>query len=706
MSLLPERTEELFPTWVELGEESLRSEHRDFEQMYQNLRQEGRFLPVTKVGPYTRYRIATRHLEDGGHGSVMHICRELLAEYPDLVPALDTMIESTIARGLDREAIRLVIERLALVGVDDATRDFLERIDAAAYTPQQLMSAMRADPFGAGRAVVARHFLDVGEPERAWRALADVAQEPSGNDPLRLIRGRTLNALGRHAQALEELESLGQRGKLDGELLEALAEAYLRVGSEEAVEALIGRLLEQKLIDRDATLAVVDRLLERGRFGQAARLLERLDAEVELRGGDVLMHMALGSALSGDRAAASEALERAEAFVDDGGVELLRVLIAIDERDWTYLPELVSDVRAAKHELTPYVDAILALLEERLEAGNQMAESGLRENPASAEWMLLRAAARMLVAADIEPPSYAGRKAAEQTIAVLRGETGAGRDPREILGSLLALDVDGWAVWAARGVERMSAEGSGGLWPAYLESRVMHGLGRNDEARAILERLTRRFPRFGPGWDALLEQYHLQYAENPYHGRILGTRKNRLRAVGRESPDDRLQIALDAASEKLLAGKLAEAADDIQRALDQSEGNTSRVRALLGRLYWATGQTRRAVVEYDRACEDLGPGSAHALVAEFLGVLRKARSGVQREARKPRRKRERLSAEHVAGYLDSLEARFPQDPLIPLERTRIEIDRDRRNPDLYASRDPEAMVSSIARAADHSQTRL
>ncbi|MCP3920340.1 MAG: hypothetical protein GY711_32845 [bacterium] len=677
MAMLPERTAELYDTWVELGEASLLSEQQDFDKLYTRVRMRDAAFPSADVGPYTLYRIAERHYENGAYLSAIRVTRELLLNYPDLLPVIDTLTKSLIARGQSRQAIEHIIERLALVGADETTRGYIAQLEPEDFTEDQILRAIRADPIGLGRSYVARFLLDNGAPERAWRALS-MADAPADDIDQQLLRGDALIQLGRFEEASAQLSGI-ELGRLDGRLIETLIEARLGAGENDEVQALVGRLVATSDPDREVLLAVTDQLLLGSRYEDAGRLLERLDGDVQSRGSDVLVRMALQCALTGDRSGALDALERAEPFYADGSLELVRIFFAVEDHDWTRLPALVTELRATDFTPTPLQDAILALFEERLEAGNQMAETGRRENPYSPEWMIVHSGARLLVDADIVPSAYFGKLAKQDTRALLRGGTGVNRDPREALMLLLAIDHGGWSIWATPRVFRLFQEKGGMIWPAYLSTRLYRVLGKNDAALNGLERLAERQPDFGPAWDTLLEVLYEEYPENPYHGRILATRVKRLRSLGRVFQDEPLQIAIDAASELVLDGDYARAADRIQRALDQAEGSTNAGRALLGRLYSLEGNYKRAVVEYDRACEDLEPASDSPLVKEFLDIL-------QRAGRTNAKPGQRLSPERINAYLDRLEGRFPHDPLIPLERTRVEVASDPRNPDLFVTR--------------------
>lgn len=495
---------------------------------------------------------------------------------------------------------------------------------------------------------------------------------------LRVLRARALEELGRHADALVELDGLLEDDLVRDDALSVLVAAHLRSGEPEGLDALVqvlgAELAREGTAAKQLALHAVDELLARGELDRAGALLATLDSRVETRGGDVLQRLALRAALANDREGALTALERAEAFVEDGQIELARLLFAIEDRDWTRLPRLVGDLRATTFAPDELQDAILALLEERLEAGAQMARTGLDANPLSPGWALAYAAAQLLTDEAIELPAAHGADAADQIRATLRGREGRSRDPREVLALVLAPQARGWALWALPRVLELPQKGGGELWPAAVAAGLHVRLGDVDAALARYGELVTTFPHFAPGWEGL-DAVTRSRVSDPWAKEVLAVRVRRAKVLGESGVRGPVEKALDSCAERLLAGDTKNAAKVLATALAEQEGRTHQGRAFLARIYAALGEYKLATAEYELALSEERRASDSALVGEYVDVLGQAwQPKVKRRAR--------VAVARVAAALEELELRFQRDPLIPLERARLGMARETRTPAL------------------------
>lgn len=674
MSLLPRRVDELMDFWKELGEKSLSAAGRDFGEVYGNMQAKALTHPNVDVGPYTLYRIALAHVDAGREKAGQGVAERILRTYPNLLPAIDVIIESHLRRGQDSLAAARILDRIGLTGRDAKASEFLGRLGASPFSPGQLLNAMEIDPTGTGRMVVVRHLIETDQAQSALQALALNDERAASNPEVQLLEARALVALGESKRATNMLEPLMRHRVFGDQALEYLVQARLSTGEPEDLEVLVERLEEHARPDRELVLRVADHLLAAKRGSLASVLLDRLDSEAETRGGDVLQRMALASAIAGDREGTVEALERAEAFSSDGSLEIARILFSIEDRQWTQLPGLVQELGSTDFRPNPRQKAILSILEERLAPAENVATKALEIAPHDPEWALIRAAAAALADEPIELPPFFGKRTRAQT-RMFMGR-GTDRDPRETLGYLLALDLPGWAIWAGPKIFRIKKEDGGSLWPLYFNVRIMQALGYEVPARKNLRVLTRLHPDFGPGWN-MSEAFARQFPEDPMKARaeLARLRRDRLAALGPDLSGSPHEVAVDLASNEVMEGNYEEAINGLKRAFTESP-DKAYGREILGRLYGREDNFAAAIAQYNKACEALEPGSDHEIVEEYLELLYTALETDESPA----------VQDLIRRAVALLNQRFPTDPLVPLAASRLEILDDPLNPDLMVGR--------------------
>jgi tetratricopeptide (TPR) repeat protein len=675
MSLLPSRTDEMLERWAEIGMESLKSDGRTLQSVYGRMRGSNQLLPFEAVGPWALFRLGEMHLEYERPHAALAISNELRNEYPGLLPALDLAIRAQLDRGFERQAADLLLERLALAGRDAATVEYLGRLSPGTFSREQVMEAVRIDPMHTGRLVVARHLLEKGEPERAFKALR---VNPDDVDPETILTAaRASLLLERYNQAIAAVETLPEDSPFSGEARDIEVRARLASDNPQDVQTLVAGLVGAEEPDRDMLMFIGRQLVKGGDFALARQMYTRLDADPATRGGDLLLAMALASGLMRDREAADAALERAEAFDPTGGSEFARMLFALEDRDWLALPGRVSDLRATEFRPSASQEVILSVFEERLEDALALAKEGLAANPTSARWGLILAACQSLAGVPIKLPAYFGNNYANETSAILRGRGDAVRDPREVLSILVALEHKDWVLWAAPRVFGISHEAAGGMWPAFLGALTMLELGDANAAKNFLSPMHTRYRRFGPAWDMALQIEIDAGITAPYAPELVELRTQRARSLGEANSADSHQVLIDRAAKLMLNGTPRPA---IALLRDTFEDPNTPIelpgRDLFAQLLVQTGDYANGIQQMARACEALPRASDHTQIAQILEWIETANKLGMRGMNK------RL----VEPLLKRLSGKFPDDPLIPLVLAEREIGVDERNPALDLGR--------------------
>lgn len=671
MALLPKRTEELFDTWRTLGEASLDAADLDFDEIYERLRQFNQQLPSQDLGPYSLYRIARKHLDAGNAVAANIVARHLLEKFPGLVPAIDISLEAFAQDQAWYPVGRQLLERLRLVGPSELSTTYLKELPDGVFTREEILEIMSIDPSAQGRLRVAYHLLSSGQPLASLRALRLVEGQPDLGE-MKLLRAQALLELERWEAAALEAEELVLDPRYDSQAFPIVLHARLREAQPERVAVLVEELLVREPIPEDLTLLSARRLLAAGQFDLAQRLLERLDSSVETRSGEVLHLMALRSALANDRRGALEALERAEAFSDDGRAELLRVALLADAHAWQALPASVKRLEDTQQPAGTVPSALMPLFAGQLELGLRLAQNGLEENATHPFWALALAGAQLLGDLPLELPEFFGESAAPQAARALRGSAEHQRDPREILALLLVMNIDGWPLWIRQRTRAHLEEGGGSLWLLILDAQAAERTGDHLDAEITYDRMTSGVADFGPGWALLEEATRRRHPQDPIDPEVLQVLANRSRAQGAGALTSRSDVLLSGASRNQRAGRLTEAVRYLSRNLEKAEeGVLSLPRLLLARMTAELGLYRSAAEQYRQVLARQAPRSDHPWVEEYLTVLERAITSETEE--------ESYSVMEAKALINQLQAHMPADPLISLAQLKIELASDKRN---------------------------
>ncbi len=640
MALLPARTSELLPRWLEIGADELRSIGLDLRNVQQDIRNGLNVRPSSGAAPYELYALARAEFEAGKLYETQLLLQELELAVPNFVPTLDLRIQLLQARGRTRDLVDAFLTRMELVGYDARSRELQAALPADALTPADLRRIVRADPELSGRMALARSLAARGERRSALQALLQIPAGQLGSAG-QVFAARLELDSGSADAAFQRLGALGDElGSAPG-ALETWIAAGLRAGRAEDLRAQLAPRIAALTPDRARFLALADRLLTSGEARLAAGLLQRLDqAGKAFRGGELSWRLcACALALQAPDAFA-QSIERAAAFDTRGEVELLQLLALPAEASPEDLQGAVLAVRKAGWRASPLGQAALALL-----AG---------EGPALSS---------ALEAARLQAPG-------EPLVDWLAGAAPAGADAREL--AALALTLERPALGAVA-LARLgtSEEQAGSTWRAWIRARLYRQAGEREAEERVLRALLERDPRFVAAWDRL----DALHADPDDEGQgDLDLRLARAQALGESSgtPAERewlrsRELERQGALEDALAAARSAAAD---------APDSGPILHHLGRLALGLERLPLALEAYRRALPRL-PASSHARsTLEFLELLESARG-----AEPPL-----LDAEAERSELERLAARAPDDPRVLLAQARNDLETSAVDPAFGAQR--------------------
>lgn len=665
MSLLPKRTAELLPRWRELGELELRAAGIDPYAQRAEAQSRAIWTPPTDASPYELYRMSEVCLEAGDLPRAELTVRKLLDALPTFLPAIDLAIE--LARRLDRprDLVELCVRRVRAVGGSDETAALLRSIPPKTMTPREELELMRGDPERFGRVVVARALVARGERQRARSILLELAPETMGYEARVLLAELHVDLEDPRA-ALDVLGTIGGKVFQDPDALALFVRAALRTKDKERLALALDAFAERRDAPRAVRLALADQLLYAGEPAFARRLLEDLDATPATRGGDVLLRLSLCALIEKDAEATALYLDRATAFDTQGGVELMRLLHAVDEGEWEEAASWANTLAESRTRSTPLQRALLAILSDHTKDAAELVTEALSKEPRATNWRLAEAVVAALRRETWNAPPYYGATVLAETERFLEGSDGAA-DPRFAAAVLLASTTPVGGGWARVRVEALQKRTRGSLWRAWTLAQLSRTQDDAARTRELLGGLVTQHPMFGPAWD-VLERLPLPPDAPPSARAEL--RQRRLAAMGTLS-GPKSERLLDEARARAAKGEDAASLALVRQAVQLAPDDANAELELAARL--STGNdVEGALAAQRKALSTLGKYADPRALGRHLELLERA--GAQ------------LSVEERGRELDTLAAAHPDDPRVVAALARFDLARDPNNPSLGVSR--------------------
>ena len=196
---------------------------------------------------------------------------------------------------------------------------------------------MQFDPSGTGRLAIADDLRAAGQERRALGGLISMDPERLGNGG-RVLAGELMLSTGLHREALEILAPVDVEAEEYPAALQLRVRAAGLAKQAQAFDRSLSELARMPDVDPAPLLDVVDQLWLLEGFEEARALLETLDARMETRTPEGMLRLGMVATLAGDSIEAGEHYDRAEAYDDMGQAILGRLLLTIDDADWTRVP--------------------------------------------------------------------------------------------------------------------------------------------------------------------------------------------------------------------------------------------------------------------------------------------------------------------------------------------------------------------------------
>jgi hypothetical protein len=675
---LPERREELLARWEDIGRRNLEAANVDLDLVLEEMLLDDSFTAPGTASPYETYQLAKRLADRRLHAATMRSCARILREFPGFLPAIDLALSARLSTRDLSAAASLLVERLDSAPGDLGTLAQLEQLPPEAFTPDQVLQWMRADPAGAGRRKILGYLDRAGLPGVAAAGL--LALPSDAVQPADRIRGGELVIQLGHPEELEvALEDLPVDPELSerGRSLRLAAAMLLEDWSE--FDRLLAGLVESEATDGPGLARLLEPLILRSPE-RAAAVAELLDSSARWRSGTVQLRLAQARLASSEPAAAHTALERADATLEDGAPELGYLLEAAFAREWGRMPDRVSDLQRSRMERTPIVEVLLGALGERAEQAALGVAAHAERRGSEPVWSLVDSALALLPGASDAPREpYWSERIEAATQRALRGGEGEPRDPRQLLAVVLALQHSQWRAWAVARLLGSSSDPVEDLWPAYLGARGLLQLDEVDRAAGLAEALVERWPEFRPGW-TLLEICDQQRSELRAGGRgalprtgpdevsWVRWRQRELVGIGPEEGADGHWLS---AVEAERSGDVRLALRMLSRALEVRPDDL-RYRLTQIRLYSADKDWVPALQSMNRALAS-APEQSDGIVAERALTLRAAAVA----------QLGRMSLEPLLDeQRELLIGRFSTDPLVALALAREDIAAAGAGPDV------------------------
>jgi tetratricopeptide (TPR) repeat protein len=679
MSLLPQRTEELFPRWEEIGRRELASIGFDPESVRADLSRGRIWTPKSDASPYELYRLAQIHHAAHDEARAAAHLDHLLTIVPGFLPALDLSIEVAQAQQSRPRILSAVAARIAAGGRTEVTESVLREVPLNELAPSDLHDLMRADPEYFGRIAAAATLARQGRL-RAALSILETIEPATFGDEARVLAARLHLDAGQPDQAWALLEPIG-RALVDApEALELAVRAACWSEVEADVDPLLSLVGRAREVGRDLRLALADVALNAGKTPAALGLLRSIDSVPVARGGDVCTRLAIAAAAAGDQGAALRALARAEAFETHGGLDRAALTVAIHDGRAEAWKALAQRVAARTIPLDPLLEAALLVLQDRGDDAQALvtrAQSG--DGLPDERWTLLACSLADHSGAALGVDRRLGVIPSVH-LAEFAALLGTAQDSRAAA-AWVALSAMPEGLPMALAVLRAHAATSGAIpaesvWPTWFLARFSAELGDFRAAQAGIGLVLAAAPDFEPAWN-LRESLATELALDPVAYGLF----RRERAVALQCDPAASDAPMSMQQREDLCRWLAATG---QHAAAVAAGETgaegeppsSELTAIVGRSLLFLGRARDAVDHLARALSTKPPPrDVHGTVADLLAAVDAAEAS---ETPLPR-------AESMQ-VLTRIAGRYPKDPRIVLAIARIDLEIDRRNPVLGVQR--------------------
>ncbi|MAF65760.1 MAG: hypothetical protein CMJ84_08895 [Planctomycetes bacterium] len=671
MRLDPRRNDELLDSFVDVGEQLLDAEGRDMRVLYADLREELSLLPRRTMNAYELHRLAELYAADGEDFGVLTATRQMLTRYPGFLPAIDLQADALIRMGRMREAAELCVQRLEMKGRDSIASRLLDLVPAEAFSGEQIVRLMVADPARTGRLEAAAHLRARGDRQGALEVLQ---HERGANPAPEILRAicEVLADQGEYGPALAAFELL-RAGAAPGapakpDQLELVC--ALRSRRAPRVRALVDALVEAPdTTDEDLELAA-DTLLRLGAPEEASGLLDLLAGRRAVDGA-LLLRASLCALAAGDLERAEIELDRAEPFLSNAAAAVARVQLASRREDWATVADSTRGLGDDGPAGAPHVAALTALLGANPERALELC--AMDPNPPGALQTLVDALARHASGTAPAPADGLGPDGARVMAEFLLGKGPSRRSPLHAAALLLALETPGFQAFAAHELRGITPPMRENPWPATLEAEACLRLDARAEAENLLRGVTTRQGAFVPAWDQL-EHAVRERVRTTDHPHLTELRERRLTSRARAEPDSPESLVLLARKDRAEGHPLrAQAA-----ALAAMRARPGWVEALAeaARAASAAGAHTQAVTAWRRVLLEHPPHIARPFVPDLLDALAGGAAG-----REPS-----LDAATRSAALEEVSEHLADDPRLALARARLVLLDKPDNPALGIAR--------------------
>jgi hypothetical protein len=683
LNLDPTRTAELEPDWYEAGNELLKARGETVDDLIGQL-QRGGFsaLNPASIGPSVMTQIAGHELAIGELYGAIRAAESAREKYRNLVPPLDIIIRAKLANTQTRAPKDAIIERIEAAGIDDQVESFMSQLPDGRLDGAELVRAIRAAPLRFGKTAVARYHLSLDDPGRAADALVDLA-DAAAPPELKLLRARLLVESTEYTKALGELSGLEKDPRLRSEALLLKLDALIGAEQLDRLDPVAAQMRSHPTPETkaeaasilNAQLVAVDRLASSGRLDLALKNIDVLDTGAETRTPAFYRRRVLIDAFTLDtrgRATAQESILRAEPYLRDGTPEMTAIVLAVAEREWTLLPDLVDRLLESEFRPNRYQKAALSLLGERLQSGTRAAGDGLERSPRDPDWAFLSTIAASLVDARIRLPEWFGPDASRDAQKLLRGRVdGSPKDPRDAIVLYLMSSRMEWSPWVIPRISEIADETGSSLWTEWLYGRVLEATGKRVASVASANKLTEGHPRFGPGHDLAVRLAERRHPTEPLHPQVARARRIRLQSLGEELIADPIEIRLARAGELARKGKNVEAILELAPVVNSGGIAATEGRLTLGLLMLKAGQYSGAVEQLEAALLS-DPGVFKEVVIDsLLFAIRETIAIARGRDGTGAPQRNQLGEPRALAILEGLMRQYPLDPMVAL--THLEL---------------------------------